>query len=170
VILLLVGSDSYADNQEEISIKSAFMLKMTHFINWPEGSKVREENKSIFRLCLEHGHELSSTLTQWAKTGKIKNKTVEIKYISTVSATADSCDILYITKKKFLHDFVAHSKDIDILTISDLAGGASSGSIINFIKIDDKVRFEINLEKGENSGFKFSPRLLRLAKIVKGSQ
>lgn len=164
--LLLISICAYADGSDEFSVKSAFMLKMTHFIDWPKESDVYDQSKSEFVICLEH--EYDNGLKKWAETGKIKNKQVKIEYFEDFISQNSSCNIVYLSSKKFRKKVIEYSLTNQTLTISDIPGSAESGIIINFIKIDNKLRFEVNLKKANEIGFEFSPRLLRLANIVEG--
>ena len=53
-----------------------------------------------------------------------------------------------------------------VLTISDTAGFARKGVIINFYTDKGKVRFEINVDAARRSNLQISSKLLRLASIV----
>ncbi len=57
-------------------------------------------------------------------------------------------------------------KGLPILTIGDSPNFARRGGIINFILVDDKVRFEINVEAAKQANINISSRLLSLAKII----
>ena len=54
----------------------------------------------------------------------------------------------------------------NVLTVSDIENFAQSGGIIGFINIEDKVRFEINVNAAERADLEISAKLLNLAKIV----
>lgn len=170
IILLLISVPLNADSNVEFSVKSAFMLKMTHFIDWPESSLINDESQPDFTICIEHEHGLTNGLQEWAKKNRIKNKAVKIEYFYSGLPTDLSCNIVYITSKKLRKRITGHDLYQDVLTISDISGSAEAGVLINFIKIDNKLRFEINLKKANAAGFKISPRLLRLAKIVEGGR
>ena len=43
---------------------------------------------------------------------------------------------------------------------------ARQGEIVNFITVDNKVRYEINVEAAKRAHLDISSKLLRLAKIV----
>jgi len=48
-----------------------------------------------------------------------------------------------------------------------MEGFAQSGGVINFVTVEKKIRFEINLDAAERADLKISSKLLRLAQIVK---
>jgi hypothetical protein len=53
-----------------------------------------------------------------------------------------------------------------ILTVGEKKGFASRGGMINFIVVENKVRFEINPHAVETAALKISSQLLKLAIIV----
>ena len=63
-------------------------------------------------------------------------------------------------------EIVTALKDSSILTVSDTGNFLALGGMINFIIMDQMVRFEINLKAAEQVGLKISSRLLRLARSV----
>ena len=67
-----------------------------------------------------------------------------------------------------LHHTYSHRllKGLPILTIGETPTFARRGGIINFIVVDDKVRFEVNVEAAKQADINISSRLLALAKIV----
>lgn len=54
------------------------MVKLTHFIQWPETAKLDKEK---FTICINHSHKLNGSLDTWAQSGFIKNKPVLVKYL-----------------------------------------------------------------------------------------
>ena len=59
-------------------------------------------------------------------------------------------------------------KDHHVLTVGDTKGFLESGSIIEFIMVDRKVRFGINVAAAKEAELTIRSQLLRLAeKIIK---
>lgn len=153
------------EQKKELAVKSAFIVKMTHFIEWPTFSQP-QKNKTNFTICIDHSHKIDTGLENWAKKGLIKNMPVDIAIIDPHHSQLQLCDIFFLTDNKHLHFVLEQAKINHILTISDIPGNAARGIIVNFINIEDKLRFEINLDAATDYGFKFNPRLLKLATIV----
>lgn len=168
--LMLINIGIYANESEEFTVKSAFMLKMTHFIEWPSKSDVYDSAKTEFIICVEHDHDFDNGLKKWAETGQIKNKKVKIKYFSATVPKQSSCDILYISNNNLLNKHVDFSIKNNVLTVTDVPGSEERGVIISFINIDGKLRFNVNLGVAKEQGFILSPRLLRLATNVIGGR
>ena len=53
-----------------------------------------------------------------------------------------------------------------ILTISEEAGFARQGSALNFVVINDKLKFEANLKSIYSAGLRAGSQLLKLAIII----
>ena len=58
-------------------------------------------------------------------------------------------------------------KDTNTLTVGETQNFMRRGGIINFIIVENRVRFEINLIAAERAGITISAKLLQLAKNVK---
>jgi hypothetical protein len=54
-----------------------------------------------------------------------------------------------------------------VLTITGVDRGIDQGSVINFVQVDGRVRFEVNVATAERSGLRLSSRLLTVATRVK---
>ena len=57
--------------------------------------------------------------------------------------------------------------DRSVLTITGIERGIDQGSVINFVQVDGRVRFEVNVAVAEKSGLRLSSRLLTVATRVK---
>lgn len=57
-----------------------------------------------------------------------------------------------------------------VLVVSDCEGGLQTGSAINFVIVDERVRFDVEPDAAERNGIKLSSRLLTVAnRVVKGT-
>jgi hypothetical protein len=54
-----------------------------------------------------------------------------------------------------------------ILTVSDIPDFVSRGGMIQFVLIDNRVRFEINVSNAERAGLTVSSQLLKVAVSVR---
>jgi hypothetical protein len=79
---------------------------------------------------------------------------------------ARSAHILYIspTTANNLEQILASLRDASILTVSDDSKG--SAGIINFITVENRVRFEIYPNAATRAGLKVSSKLLGVAAVV----
>lgn len=55
-----------------------------------------------------------------------------------------------------------------VLTIDDSVGADSSGCVLKFLRLDNKIRFHVDLESANAAGVKLDPKLLEVAHSVNG--
>jgi hypothetical protein len=152
--------------QSEYTIKAVFLEHFTRFIEWPDSSGITDTS-TPFIVAVIGENPFDSILEQTYAKQKIKNKNVEIRYISTPDEIAD-CHILFIssTNKDILPEILARTSNKSILTVSDTESFAQKKVLINFYLSGDKIKFEINEKAVHESGLVMSYRLLNLARIV----
>jgi hypothetical protein len=71
-----------------------------------------------------------------------------------------------LSEKSRVKQILQSLRNTPVLTISEMEGFGQMGGIINFIKVEDKVQFEINSEEARQHQLKISSQLLKLARIV----
>jgi hypothetical protein len=57
-----------------------------------------------------------------------------------------------------------------VLTVSDAAAFTEKGGMIQFVAIDNKIRFRINMAAASTAGLTISSKLLSLAISVTGAK
>lgn len=75
------------------------------------------------------------------------------------------CHVLFIcpSEKAHLHRVLPHIQKDGILTVGDVPGFLEAGGVMNFLLVDKKVRFEINLAAAARAKLVIRSSLLRLA-------
>jgi hypothetical protein len=79
--------------------------------------------------------------------------------------------VLFVGKTETgrLADILATAKAQSLLVVTEAAEGLPPGSIINFVPVENKLRFDIALVHAERVQLRISARLLALArKVVSG--
>ncbi len=164
--MVLSISTSAVTQQSEYTIKAVFLEHFTRFVEWPESCGIADTS-TPFVIAVIGESPFGSILDQIYTEQKIRNKKVEILYISTPDEITDY-HILFISSsnKEILPEILSRTRNKPILTVSDTNGYAEEGVLINFILAGDKIKFEINEGAVHESGLVMSYRLLNLAKIV----
>ena len=91
-----------------------------------------------------------------------------IKRFVTLQAMGP-CHILFVSASEHAHlpQILTALKNKSTLTISEIEGFLTLGGMINFLTVDNKIRFEIHQTAAERAGLKLSSKLLSLAIAVK---
>ncbi|MES2621301.1 MAG: YfiR family protein [Bacteroidota bacterium] len=165
--LLLLGSFTFpitAEN-EEYSIKAAFIYKFTNYIDW--ASEEVQSSGSDFVIGVVGSSPIYDELNELAKTKTIKGKKIVVKKYNTPEDIG-ACQILFISRKVTnpLYEILIYAKDKGTLTISEQPGYASLGTQVNFVLVDNKLKFEANPRAMFAAGITASSQLLKLAIIV----
>jgi hypothetical protein len=165
IVCFLLPIYAFAQTSE-YTIKAAFLERFTRFIEWPAESTVHDTTK-VFVLGIVGDNPFGTVLDKLYATQKIKNKKVQILYISNLNDIL-KCNIIFISKSKAndLLKILLLTKNQPILTVSDTNGFAENGVLINFFFEENKIRFEINETAVKNSELSISYLLYNVAKII----
>jgi hypothetical protein len=169
-VLLSIGYNLYAEppSSREYLVKGAFLYNFAKFVGWPE--EALQDDPIHIILCVFGKDPFGGALAS-VKGKRVKDRKVVIKHCATLDELK-KCHILFISRseEQNLSEILAKVKNWNTLTVSDMEGFTQSGGVINFVTVEKKIRFEINLDAAERTGLKISSKLLRLAKIVKDKE
>lgn len=168
VAILLFGlrTTSWADIDQisEQQIKAAYLYNFVKYIDWPAVAPGRTSSK--LNICILGKPQFGEALSSFE--GKIiKGRRIEIMSKNRVDDIKE-CDILYIcpSEKNRITQILASVSSRSILTISSSKHFISTGGMISFVVINDKIRFEINRPVAQSKGLLISAQLLKLASRV----
>jgi hypothetical protein len=163
VVLALIAGVARGEQTPEYQVKAEFVERFTRFIDWPAGT----DGHGAFLIGIIGDNPFNGYLQRMAADRRIKGRAVEIRHL-TDPTQVDACQIVFIcgSERDRLRKILNRTESKPILTISDSAGFAASGVLINFYMSGETVRFEMNESAIERSGLKVSSRLLKLARLV----
>ena len=172
LLLLSLGlaGKSYAQAKQsefdESYVKAVYLERFTRFIEWPLESDY-VPTIPPFSICVIDNPKFAKHLITAYEQRMIKKSPVSVKEIKRPTEVSQ-CHLLFISTKipKRAKEILAQTKDKPILTVSDTAGFAELGTLINFYISKNKLRFEINQTEVENSQLNMSYKLLSLARII----
>lgn len=149
---------------QEYKVKAAFLYNFTLFVEWP--TEAFTGNDSPLTVCILGKSPFGNAL------GGLKGKTVKTRKLAVRQINSPQeiggCQVLFVSasEKMQLPNILAAVKNRNVLTVSDIDSFAEAGGIINFITLEDKVRFEVNLKAAQQARLKISSQLLKLARDV----
>jgi len=164
LVLLMVCSFTIPapEETEEYSIKAAFIYRFTNYIDWDSLITGNE-----FVIGVIGPSPVKDELVEISRTKTIKDKKILVLQFNTIEEIS-ACHILFISQKaQFpLSDILSKAERKGTLTISEKPGYAARGTAINFVVVDNKLKFEANPKTINSTGLKASSQLLKLAIIV----
>ncbi|MDE2060093.1 MAG: YfiR family protein [candidate division NC10 bacterium] len=148
----------------EYQVKAAFLYQFIKFVEWPPQAL---RNSTIIIGVLGES-PVSDALTA-IEGQEVKGRTVVVKRFKGL-ADLEFAHVLFLSPEAAgrLKEIWNRLAGSGTLVVSDVEGFARSGGTINFIRVENKIRFEINLEAAERAHLKISSQLLKLARIVQG--
>lgn len=163
LILSPVWTAEAVDHEfREYAVKSAFILNIMKFIEWPEAWL----SLPSLDLCILGENPFGKDAD--GLQGKVvKEKTIQLRPIKKVGEDKN-CRIVFIgsSEKERLGQILSSFEGKDVLTIGDTPGYAEQGVLVNFFEEDSKVRFQINLAAVNKTRLKFDSRILKIAKVI----
>ncbi|NNL68075.1 MAG: YfiR family protein [Myxococcales bacterium] len=146
----------------EYKVKAAFLLNFGKFVEWPSA-------QGDLEICVLGEDPFGATLDDTLAGRKIGARPVRARRIDSAGA-ADGCAILFVSRRGNapLDAVVSAVRGSPVLLVGEQDRFAKRGGMINFVEVDQKIRFEINETAAKKAGLKISSQLLKLATIVDG--
>ena len=162
---LLVSA--HAAQVGESDVKAAYLFNFTRFVEWPDGTLAPSDP---FRLCVLADGTMTALIERTMTGEAVKGHTSETAVPASIEE-ARRCQILFVgrTEMSRARPMLAALRDHPVLTVSDAARFAETGGMIEFVRIDENVRFRVNLDAARRSRISISSRLLRVAVDVEGA-
>jgi hypothetical protein len=163
-MMFLLCASVNAQEASEYQVKAAFIYNFAKFVEWPGNA-----NPDAPLLIGVLGKDPFGSEIDRAVEGKTVNgRRLMIKRFSSLEAY-QYCHILFISssERNNLPQIIAAVRNSNVLTVSETDRFAQIGGIINFVTIENRIRFEINQAAAERAGLKISSKLLSLGRVVR---
>ena len=158
---------------KEYQIKAAFLYNFIRFVDWPK-EKLTDEKAITIGIV---GKNPFGKAFEPLKDKKARDKKVLVKQFPNVEVSKLSskqiqalrkCHVLFLCRSEAKHfrKIMQSVKGHSVLFVGDAENFLESGGMINFIKENEKVRFEINNKAAKEARLDIRSKLLRLAKRV----
>ena len=151
--LLILGFQQPNSFDTNAKIKAVYIYGFTKYFEWPE--KKKEGNFIIY--VVGKSDPLVNELKGLAGKKKVGNQEIEIKNSNSFDASIAS-SIIYFTpdqELKYVGEAASKNKNKGALVISEAAGACKSGGgSVNFIYIDNKLKFDYNKTAAVKAGLK----------------
>lgn len=165
VVFAMVTGWSVGQEAELNKYKSLFTLNFVRYIGWPESQK-----QGDFVIGVLKNRELVTQLKAQTSGKKVGYQNIVVKEFKNVEEIVD-CQILYVSKYTNYnkHAVAINSKlaGASTLVITESEKAIDSGSMINFVVRDEKLKFEVSESNATDSGLVFSNTLASLSNAIK---
>jgi hypothetical protein len=153
----------------EYQIKAAFLCKFGHYVDWPGAAGASASQPLPFVIGVMAASGVADELALAARGQLIQGRPLLVRRIERAADAADGPSIIFIARSHMARagEVLAAVRDRPVLTVTDeVQGAAPDSAIINFVVVDDKVRFDVSLAAANRAGLRISARLLTVARTV----
>ena len=149
----------------EHQVKAAFLYKFLSFVDWPPQSFERADSPLVIGVL--GADELAEELLATVNERTVRGHPLEVRKIRRGDSLAELC-VLFVgrTDSAALPGLLGATKGRSLLTVTESDEALVQGSTINFVVVDNKVRFDVALGPAEQRNLKISSRLLAVARRV----
>lgn len=162
LLLAIAAPFGRAFAEEESAIKAYFIYQFTNFISWPETLPM-----SPLVIAVLGETPVSAPLKVVAKSKSTPEQEIKVIQVDSLEE-AMGAHILFVPKGRSseLGQILKAFNKKPVLVITEAKGLGAAGAAINFIKIEDRIGFEVNLETIQRSDLYINSRILRIAEHV----
>jgi len=164
-LLVLSAAVMKAQTVDLTKYKSSFTLNFIRYVGWPDAAK-----EGDFIIGVLKNSAIANQLKAQTIGKKNGFQNIVIKEFKTVEDIS-YCQLLYVDGN------VNYGKNADIITaklnnkhtliITDNSGAIAKGSMINFVIVDDQLKFEVSGANAEKYGLKMSSTLFAMNNAIK---
>ncbi|MGA8259908.1 MAG: YfiR family protein [Arenicellales bacterium] len=170
LVLATIGDASAVSAAEiapEYQIKAAFLYKFGSYVEWPKGSS--ESGQSSFTIAVIGADDLVGYLSRMVKDRMVGGKPVVVRRLRPGAVPA-GIQVLFIGRaaQEDTASILASVRNEPVLTVTESSRTESAGGVINFVIVDNRVRFDVALSSARRRNLKISSRLLEVARRVSG--
>ena len=158
--LLLPG---YATAQMEHEVKAAYLFKFLSYVDWPAAAFAGAHTPLVIGVV--DADEVRGSLLDIVRDRMAQGRPVEVRRLAGGDAP-DGIHALFVGRvaAEAIPRYVGRP---GLLLVAEADGALDRGAMINLLRIDNRVRFEVAPQAAERSGLHISSRLLALAQAIK---
>jgi hypothetical protein len=149
----------------EQRVKAAFVYKFAEYVEWPAETFARADSPLVFGVV--GAQELADELARLTEGRSVGGRPVAVRRLAP-GAAWDGIHVVFVggDEPERLVRTLAAGRGRPVLVVTESGDAPTPGSMINFVVVADKVRFDVALPAAEAARLKISSRLLTVARKV----
>ncbi len=148
-----------------LEIEAAFLVKFSSYIHWPKQAFSSPDAPLVIGIL---GRDpFGSVLDTIARSYVMQGRNVEIRRCTDLR-TLCSSHIVFVTvgAMESMEAIVASAADRPILLVGNAPDFLERGGMINFVVVNNRIRFDINVTNSHRAGLEISSKLLKVARTI----
>jgi hypothetical protein len=159
ILLLMVVNIGIKASGSLSNLEAMYIYNFLRHVNWPEAS-----NSESFIIGVMGDNEAYAQLTQYTANRKVGTKSIVIKKIESVDEAA-YCQLVFIptSKSQKVGEIKNRLGNKPCMVVCEKEGSNASGSTIEFIIEEGKLKFRVNEERAKQQNLVVSKALLDMS-------
>jgi hypothetical protein len=164
-----VRAQSDAPPPTEYEVKAAFLYNFARFVEWP--AEAFRDAHAPFVIAVLGRDPFGRALDQTVAGKSVLGRRIEVRRADRLDGVRGA-HIVFVSasERGHLSTILRAMNAPGVLVVGETDGFAQRGGAINFVLHGNKVRFEINPARAEQSRLRISSQLLKLATLVAGER
>jgi hypothetical protein len=166
LVLLSAGPRALAQDPIENEVRAVYLYNFARFIEWPAAAFPAADTP--IRICVQGSDPFGATLDRVVTGEAVNGRPIQAVRL-TPNQTRVGCHILYVAASENgrLSQVLTSLRGRPTLTVGEHQNFLRAGGMIRFRRLENRVRFDINLDTLEQGGLRVSSRLLAVAADVR---
>ncbi|KXB31626.1 hypothetical protein AT959_04480 [Dechloromonas denitrificans] len=154
---LPLSAAAQAQAISEYGMKAVLFYRLSQFVYWPSD----EKTPAPLILCVVGKNPFGASIAQL-------NQGVSGIEVRIAPSDPHACHLLFISRSESgnLDSWLSRTEGRRLVTVSDIAGFARAGGMIELPVEGERVGIVINRKTAQRKGFEFNAQLLRLARVI----
>jgi len=152
----------------EEGVKAAILFNFIRFVDWPEA--IMPEPPPPRVVAIIGRDALQERVVALASSDALASRVsvLVVKDLDHLAASMEQIQVLYIARsaKKDIPRILDLLQARPVLTVCDDENFVRQGGMMNYVRDDSRIRFDINLDEAEKSRLKMSAKLFGLARVI----
>jgi hypothetical protein len=164
-LLLALPGLTAAQADRELQVKAAFLYKFGDFVEWPADAFAGPDG--VFVIGVLGADGMADELEKVVTGRTVQERAVVVRRLRRGEALG-RLHVLFVGQAEAarLPELASAAQGQPVLLVSDSDNATARGSMINFVSVEGRVRFDVALPSAERGKLKISARLLSVARKV----
>ena len=150
----------------EHEVKAAFLYKFLSFVEWPAQSFARAGAPLVIGVL--GADEVHASLQEIVPGRSAQGRPLELRRLKDGERPA-GVHMLFIGRAAAA-SLPKIPAQPGLLVVSEVEGALDQGAMINFLRVEGRVRFEVAPELADRRGLRISSRMLAVAQHVRSGR
>lgn len=148
-----------AQASTEAALKARLTLSLTRFAQWPGGG-----GGETLRLCVAQRDAAIAQAFAEADGLVVNSRRIQVFKAPPVAG----CHVLFIhASAERAADLIRATANAPVLIVGDADGTLAMGAMVEFVPVNDSIRFDVNMAAVRQAQLAVSSQVLKLARQVR---